>query len=209
MPVAAYAGDERGRRDARRQRVEKPGNVRRIVLSVPVEKRDQGRPRRPDAGDDGRTLSAAPAQTDDPKSGTARLRFGEALPGLVAASVVDINDLVAQADAGKRRFDLGDQRQDIFGLVEDRNDDRECRRVDHGASDTKTAPAHPSMTPGVSALPAEPRALVPPRPAGYGTGSARRTTGPTAYENGIGAGITVVTTFSSRTMGAAGGDGRL
>lgn len=143
LPVAAYAGDEWRRGNARRQRVEKPRYIRRIVLPVPVEGRDQGPPSLPDARYDCRTLSAASAQAHDPQPDAARLRFGKALPRLVAASIVDINDLIGQSGARKRRFGLGDQRQDILGLVKNRDDNREGRRVGHRTSDNKTAAAHP------------------------------------------------------------------
>jgi len=107
------------------ERGEQPGDVRRIVLQVGVERDHSRAAGMAEAGRERRRLAAVAAQPDHPR---VRVRYRERLEDLraaIRAAVVDEEGFVNYRRHG--RADLGRQDREAPGFVEQRNDQRDLR----------------------------------------------------------------------------------
>ena len=117
-------------------RRQQPGNIRRIVLTIAVQRRDPLPARRADARKQRRALAAARG-VDAARAGADS--GASPPPGAAAsrpAAVVDVDDL--DSGAGQCGMDFGEQRQDVLCLVAHGDNDRQL----HGDSPGKDALSH-------------------------------------------------------------------
>ena len=122
LAVDAPAGIEldRGRRFvAHRQQL---GDVGGIILAVAVERRDPRAARGLDAGAQCRALPALRDVPQHAQFGELRLRRGQHGQRVVAAQVVDVDDLEIDL-AAQRGGNFAEQRDDIVTLVVHGHDD--------------------------------------------------------------------------------------
>ena len=129
-PLGALAGDHRAviARSLPGEPGEQLGDVGGVVLPVAVKGDDERRARRLDAAEDGRALALAGAVAHPAQAGVPGGKGGEAVRSPVAAAVVHVDDLVLGASV-EGGGDFVDQGAQVLGLVQNRHDDRECRRA--------------------------------------------------------------------------------
>ena len=104
---------------------QKPRDFVRIILQIGVEGHHQVAPRVRKAGGKGRRLAKIAPET---QTADARIFFrqpADDLPGIVARTVIDENDVQFVALALGHRRKLGVQGFQAFGFVIDGNDDGE------------------------------------------------------------------------------------
>src|SRR6185312_12518112 len=83
------------------QMIEKPGDVRRIVLEVGVEGYDEAAAGRPEARGEGRRLPGVARQADDSYRRVLYLEPAERFQAAVRAAVVDEDHLAGPAEGAR------------------------------------------------------------------------------------------------------------
>ena len=113
--------------EATTERLDEPGDVGRVVLSVGVQRKDDVSPREIEPGGHGRGLSEIPAQLDDARADRAAfgggedfLQYGERA---VFRAVVHVNDLRGSPEGSEHAANLGIEEVEVVFLVEHRDDD--------------------------------------------------------------------------------------
>jgi hypothetical protein len=119
LPFGAHAADH----IVTVQTVEKPGNVRRVVLQVGVEGDDEAAAGRAEACGQGRRLARVAAQADDPHAQVLAGELAEGREAAVAAAVVDVDHLAGTAEGAQDALKLGREERQARLLVEHRDDD--------------------------------------------------------------------------------------
>ena len=121
LPVGADAADDIVGTETN----EEPGDVRRIVLQIGVERDQGGAASVAEAGRERRRLVAVAPQADHPHTMVLCRQSAQDLRAAVRAAVVDVEDFVVLAGRVHGRADLGRQDGQAFGFVEERNDQRD------------------------------------------------------------------------------------
>ncbi len=122
-PILPFAGEkQKGRGRRLRGKPPQARDIGGIVLAVAVEGRDPLRARPFDPREDSGALAAAFLVAKKAQLRHLAAKAGDLCGGAVAASVIDIKDLVSQHAVEHCAY-LVDERSDIRLFVPDRNDD--------------------------------------------------------------------------------------
>ena len=105
----------------------------RRVLQVGVDRHHGGAGGMIQAGGERHLLAEVARQVDDLDAGLARVPVQQALEGVVAAAVVDADDLPAASGLVEDAADTFEEGVEVVGLVVHRRDDGDFGRLFHGA----------------------------------------------------------------------------